>query len=308
MATQYSLKNGKIEKQEVSMDAVAGGDIVQVFTTEEFDKVYAPVANHSVSAEPVYRTVASHADLFGDWAAGVISEPNKTDLIGAPINIGFLLDADHLVLIDNTTIVADALAAIAVTFKGSQQTPARIFFHLLEHLIANDPVFLEDFESRLEAAEERIVDMNRAEADRAISQLRRELLRLGDYYEQLEDIADLMVENENGLLSDAEARLFGIFSRHADRLFDRTRTLKEYSLQLHELQQTQIDLKQNETMRWLTVITSIFVPLTLVTSWYGMNFRFMPELDWEYGYAVVIGICLVIVIAELLFFKHRKWL
>jgi magnesium transporter len=61
-------------------------------------------------------------------------------------------------------------------------------------------------------------------------------------------------------------------------------------------------------MTVLTVVTTIFMPLTLIVGWYGMNFRYMPELEWHWGYPVIIIASVVIVVASLLFFKKKKWL
>ena len=58
----------------------------------------------------------------------------------------------------------------------------------------------------------------------------------------------------------------------------------------------------------LTVITSIFMPLTLIAGWYGMNFKYMPELEHEAAYPIVIAVSIVIVIVCLIFFKKKKWL
>ena len=64
-------------------------------------------------------------------------------------------------------------------------------------------------------------------------------------------------------------------------------------------------MRQNKVMQLLTVVTTIFMPLTLLTGWYGMNFDRMPELHWEFGYAVVIGISVILVIVEIWYFKKR---
>ena len=93
-----------------------------------------------------------------------------------------------------------------------------------------------------------------------------------------------------------------------ERLLKRSQTLKEYSLQLRELYQTQIDIQQNDTMQWFTVITTLFAPLTLITSWFGMNFANMPGLDWQWGYQAIIVVCIVIIVVELVIFKRKKWL
>ena len=83
--------------------------------------------------------------------------------------------------------------------------------------------------------------------------------------------------------------------------------MREYSLQLHQIYQSKIDLKQNRVMQFLTVVTTVFMPLTLITGWYGMNFRHIPELDAPWAYPAVILVSLAILLAEVLFFRRKKW-
>ena len=79
-------------------------------------------------------------------------------------------------------------------------------------------------------------------------------------------------------------------------------------MQIRDLYKAHLDVKQNRIMTVLTVVTTIFMPLTLIVGWYGMNFRYMPELEWHWGYPVIIIASVVIVVASLLFFKKKKWL
>ena len=79
-------------------------------------------------------------------------------------------------------------------------------------------------------------------------------------------------------------------------------------MQLRDLYKAHIDIKQNRIMTVLTVVTTVFMPLTLIVGWYGMNFKYMPELEWRLGYPIVIVISLIIVAGSLLFFKLKKWL
>ena len=60
-------------------------------------------------------------------------------------------------------------------------------------------------------------------------------------------------------------------------------------------------------MGFLTIITTFFLPLTLLTGWYGMNFRHMPELSWRYGYIAVIAVALIIAVCEFIYFKKKKY-
>ena len=308
MATEYILEGTGMTMSGNAEFASEDAPIVQVFTHDEFTEKVAPTLDRPIALQTITRTLACHADLFDTCTAGVIAMPDKQDLLAHPRAIGFYIDGHRLILVDDQDSCAETLSLIAGTHRRTPLSLARVLFFILENLIADDASYLEEFEARLAAAEENITDMDRAKANRTITSIRRELLRLDYYYEQMEDVGEILEENANELIESEDANLFGIFSRHANRLFDRTRTLKEYSLQLYELQQTQLDVKQNETMRWLTVVTSIFVPLTLVTSWYGMNFKGMPELDWALGYPTVIVICLIIAGVELVYLKRRKWL
>ena len=88
--------------------------------------------------------------------------------------------------------------------------------------------------------------------------------------------------------------------------------LRENVLQIRELYQSMQDARQNKIMVVITIVTTIFLPLTLITGWYGMNFVNMPELQWKYGYLTVIiaAVCiisLIIVIAEIIYFKKKKF-
>ena len=79
-------------------------------------------------------------------------------------------------------------------------------------------------------------------------------------------------------------------------------------MQLRDQYKAHLDIKQNRIMTVLTVVTTIFMPLTLIVGWYGMNFRYMPELEWKWGYPVIIAVSLIIAVSSLLFFKKKKWL
>ena len=75
-----------------------------------------------------------------------------------------------------------------------------------------------------------------------------------------------------------------------------------------DLNKAHLEHRQNHIMTILTVVTTIFMPLTLITGWYGMNFRYMPELETRWGYPIVFGICILIIIGSLVFLKKKKWL
>ena len=85
-------------------------------------------------------------------------------------------------------------------------------------------------------------------------------------------------------------------------------SLLDYTNQIRDTYQSRLDVKQNRIMTVLTVVTTIFMPLTLIVGWYGMNFTYMPELNSVWGYPVVIGVSVLIVVVSIVFFKRKKWL
>ena len=141
-----------------------------------------------------------------------------------------------------------------------------------------------------------------------ISLWRRELLRLKHYYEQLDTVFDEMKANDNGFLSEKMLAKAEILSARNDRYLDKIKSLQEIVAQLRETYQSELAIQQNNLMKVFTIITAIFLPLSLLAGWYGMNFQNMPELGWRYGYPLVICISLCIVIGLVWYFKHKKWL
>ena len=122
------------------------------------------------------------------------------------------------------------------------------------------------------------------------------------------DFGRELEENENNFFVEDNLRYFRLFTARASRLREMTGNLRDYTVQLRDLIQTRVDVKQNRIITLLTVVTTIFTPLTLLTGWYGMNFRYMPELNYRWSYPIVIAVSLVIAIGSLLYFKKRKWM
>ena len=141
-----------------------------------------------------------------------------------------------------------------------------------------------------------------------LNAIRGDLLDLRLHYEQLIDLGQELQENENDFFKEETLRYFQMFTERVIRLQDMVNSQRDYTAQLRDLLQAQLEVKQNTIMTVLTVITTIFLPLTLIAGWYGMNFLYMPELSWAYGYPVIIIISVLIVVGCLYLFKKKKWM
>ncbi len=182
----------------------------------------------------------------------------------------------------------------------------KMLYNFFVGLIDNDTNYLEALEEKITETEDDLLTSSKKECASEIISYRRELLQLKKYYEQLNRIFEGLVENENNLISETSLRYFHILDSRIDRLFANVLNIRDYVTQVREAYQAQIDIEQNNLMRIFTVITSIFLPLTLIVGWYGMNLQ-MPEFSWKYGYAFVISLSLLISTICLIIFKKRKW-
>lgn len=192
---------------------------------------------------------------------------------------------------------------------GDEQSDDRVLYVFFSGLIGSDIDFLEDLEERITENEDQVISNYKSykrEYAGEIITLRRDLLKLKRYYEQLNNIFEGLMANENKLISPENLRYFRILDSRIDRLFAHVLNLRDYVTQVREAYQAQVDIEQNNLMRIFTVVTSIFMPLTLIVGWYGMNLK-MPEFQWDYAYPVIGGFCVLVAAALLVAFKKRKW-
>ena len=159
----------------------------------------------------------------------------------------------------------------------------------------------------MDQMEEQILSGELNQFNPRMNALRKEIIRWLRYYTQLEDMICELQENENGYFDDGKLRLFHMVEKRVGRLNSEAQALREYSIQLRELFQAEIDIRQNRIMKILTIVTTIFLPLPLVVGWYGMNFINMPELTWKYGYPAIIVISVLIVALCLWIMKKKKF-
>ena len=148
--------------------------------------------------------------------------------------------------------------------------------------MSRDLEILVAYERRLLRMEEDVSQDHTDTIQNRLMPIRRELLNLRSYYDEMMDLTKELEENENGLFLNDQLKYFGTLTDRADRLMSRTSHLLEF----------------------LTVISTIFFPLTLITGWFGMNFKDMPGL--ENGYPAVMALSIVIIVICILIFKKKK--
>ncbi|HWP51769.1 MAG TPA: CorA family divalent cation transporter [Clostridia bacterium] len=199
--------------------------------------------------------------------------------------------------------VSYRLVSQLVTEDASNEKMLYTFFN---GLIKEDIAYIETLEESITNTEDELLTTSKKECAQEIIEFRRALLKLKRYYEQLNQIFEELVENERGLIDKTYLRYFKALDNRIDRLFAHVLTLRDYVTQVREAYQAQIDIEQNSLMKVFTVVTAIFLPLTLIVGWYGMNFS-MPEYSWSCGYLLVIGLSVVVLLFSVIFFKYKRW-
>lgn len=247
------------------------------------------------------------AESYDEFLYGTFSIPQATKL-DEPINFIYVLYKEGIVFIDNSDFVKSHLSKMANKKYKLQSSIGLFFYHFIESLLENDVILLDDLENDIEILEDGVLAGTLVNFNHRLIDIRKEVLSYYRYYEQLLDMCDIFIDNRNGYFQKSDCSRYQLLVGKITRLQTETQLLREYMMQTREVYQAQIDINQNNIMKILTIVTIIFLPLTLLVGWYGMNFTYMPELSWKYGYlGVVIGSILIILFCLWYFKKKKFW-
>ena len=304
------MKIYRIDQTLISLEQMPqeGNGTLVLLTSEELDK------NPSLAGlEGILRHTPPARDARsckGEWRrgclCGTVTMPRHTRT-GETIAFGYLLTGTQVVLCDDSGAAHTMVQHLVREKRPMQHSPSRFFYEFLTLLMAKDPRHLESLEDRLVELEEAVMEGNLDHFNRPMNDLRKEVLGWMRYYGQLNNMFHALGEDPDGLFPPGEAQLLRLLEQRTGRLREETQLLREYCLQVRELFQSEIDIRQNRIMKILTIVTTIFLPLSLVAGWYGMNFVGMPELGWKYGYPAVIAFSVLVVLISLWIMKKKKF-
>ena len=248
------------------------------------------------------------AEVNYDSLTGSFSIPNRNDLSEDDSRFAFALDEKGIVFIDDSGKAEELINSIRHVKKWKFPSLERFIYDFLDQIVKDDLRLMEKYERELDLMEKTIIDENDYFPSVRLNDIRGDIRDLRIHYEQLIDLGQELEENENSFFKQENLRYFRLFLNRMARLHDSSTSLRDYTMQLEDQYRAHLDIRQNRIMTILTVVTTIFMPLTLIVGWYGMNFRYMPELEWRWGYPVIIVVSVLIAIGCLLFFKKKKWL
>ncbi|MGM3308688.1 magnesium/cobalt transporter CorA [Anabaena sp. WFMT] len=185
---------------------------------------------------------------------------------------------------------------------------------LLDAIIDGFFPILELYGEHIEELEEEVIVKPTPQTLQKIYQIRRELLQLRRAIWPQRDTINFLIRDSSELISDEVRIYLRDCYDHALQVMDMVETYRELASGLMDVYLSAVSNKMNEIMKFLTVVSSIFIPLTFVAGIYGMNFNTekspynMPELNWYWGYPLCLGLMAIIACGLIFFFWQRGWL
>ncbi len=251
---------------------------------------------------------STHAEVNYDSLTGSFCLPGREAHGEDSARFAFALDEKGVVFIDDGDTALSIIRRIRQTKLWKLPSIERFLYDFLEQIIHDDADELSRYELELNGLENDLGQTGDQKHLHRLNEIRSSVRDMRMHYEQLLDLGQELEENENCFFSADNLRYFHLFNARIAVLRDMAAFVWDYTVQVRDYYESQMDLKQNRIMALLTVITSIFLPLTLITGWYGMNFKYMPELGMRWAYPALVGVFAVIVVVCLVFFKKKKWL
>ncbi len=301
----------EIKWKDLSPDCLTIGMI----NLKELEENYSQFGFSAMTVEECKNTSPHlHGTLnsYYDYLFGVIVAINPGQFIKVQDRIGFYIKKNLILIViieDKDESTKLKLLDLLDHLNLNKLSQERLIFNFLERFINEDNNLLADIEADISEHEDKINERNLdKDFNYQITEIRKKLILLDNYYQQFVAVGEELEENALDIFAEENLHYFRIFSNRALRLSSNTRMLQEYSVQVRESYHAQLDNDMNKIMKMFTVVTTIFLPLTLIVGWYGMNFTTMPELGWRLGYAYVILLSIIVAIVCYIFFKKKKFM
>lgn len=167
---------------------------------------------------------------------------------------------------------------------------------------------LDQIEDRLNVLESNILENSGKRQKAEIYQLKIDCLNMRKSVAPLRDAISQWSRCDSALIADETTLFLRDLYDHTVQILDSIDTFRDIINGLYDLYLSEISYRMNNIMKVLTIISTLFIPLTFLAGVYGMNFKNLPELNWPNGYFLFWGVCVIITIGMIIFFRRRKWM
>lgn len=287
----YELNNGKfLEKNGNTASGVLG-----IFSFDERENVTKFLGEKPASLDKINK----YTTFFTTDKESVFVI-NRAEEVEGKMKITKLR---IITVADKTACVTDDVDKISDLVSSLEDVTEEVVVPMLiQELVKPDVLYLEEQEKELAELEALFLREKGIHSSQNIIEFRRKFMVLKRSYEQL-----LQGLNEaQKYASEGAVSVYTELVENVSGLSEDLLNLRDFVSQVREAYQEQVDISLNSVMKFLTVVTSIFMPLSFLAGWYGMNLK-MPEVDLEYGYAIPIVITIVVATTCIVYFAKKKW-
>jgi magnesium transporter len=186
--------------------------------------------------------------------------------------------------------------------------PDFLLYALIDAVVDNYLIVLENINERVEELEEELISRPEPRTLESIHNFKRELIFLKKSLWPLRDLIGILARGETELIQEKTTVFFKDVYDHTIHMIDTVETYRDLVSGMMEVFLTSVSNRMNEVMKMLTIIATIFIPLTFIAGVYGMNFSNMPELTWHYGYYMILFVMLIVALNMLIWFKRKSFL
>lgn len=182
-----------------------------------------------------------------------------------------------------------------------------LMYRLTDIIVDNYYTILDNIGTQIDEIEECIYTDSAKEAFHKIQGIKKELIFLRKAVYPLREALSKILKGETSFVQEENLRYFSDVYDHTVHVIDTLETYKDLTASLLDIHMNTMNNRMNEVMKLLTIITTIFIPLSFISGLYGMNFEFMPELHSKWGYPAVLGFMALISAGMIYYFKKKKW-
>jgi magnesium transporter len=186
--------------------------------------------------------------------------------------------------------------------------PDYLAYIIMDAVVDEYFVLQDRFDEMIETIEDELLVNPTAQTLATIQKIKRELIILRRSVSPLRELLAAIQRSDSALLDERTKRYFTDVYDHAIRIIEAIESYRDLIAGMLDIYLSSISNKMNETMKVLTVFASIFIPLTFIAGVYGMNFEYMPELEWKWSYPILWGVFILISVSLLRYFKKKNWL
>lgn len=186
--------------------------------------------------------------------------------------------------------------------------PDYLAYALIDTIVDYYFKVLEHFGDEIEALEDKILEGFDESIPEQVHALRRKLIYFRKSVWPLRDSLNSLIRDESHLIQDDNKIYYRDVYDHLVQINDGIENYRDMIIGMLDMHMSQVSNRMNEVMKVLTIIATIFIPLTFIAGVYGMNFEKMPELHWDWGYPAVWGVMILTTLGMVIYFRKKKWL